>query len=171
MTDQPNEQTATQGDATAPRRLSDDAIHLGVLDRFVGLHLRAAYEASYADFEGLLGPDAIRPGYFTMLTLIANNPGISQTQIGRSARRDKSAVTKALRHMEDEGLITRTRLPDDRRTYVSELTAKGVELQLRMQNRAMQHVARIIAVIGPERHAALVDTLHDIIEQMPDLGG
>ena len=152
-----------------PGRLSDDAIKLGELAGFVGLHLRAAYEASFADFEVLLGDDAMRPGYFTMLTLIANNPGISQTQIGRNARRDKSAVTKALRQMEDEGLIRRARLQDDRRTYVSEVTAKGAALQARMEEKALEHVARLVEVIGSERHAVLVETLRDIVEGMPEM--
>lgn len=155
--------------SSGPGRLPDEDIKLGELEGFVGLHLRAAYEASFADFERLLGPDAVRPGYFTMLTLIVNNPGISQTQIGRYARRDKSAVTKALRHMEDEGLICRTRLQDDRRTYVSEVTAKGAELQARMREKALLHVARLVDVIGPERHAVLVDILADIVDGMSDL--
>lgn len=153
------------------RRLSDDEIEIGVLQRFVGTYLRAAYEASYADFEGLLGDSAVRPGYLSILTLIANNPGISQTQIGRKAHRDKSAVTKALRHMEDEGLIRRTRLEDDRRTYVSEVTEKGAALQAKLQDKALEHVSRVSAVIGPERHAMLLDTLRDIIDNLPGEAG
>lgn len=151
----------------AARRLSDDEIDIGMLERFVGTYLRAAYEASYADFEALLGDSAVPPGYLSILTLIAHNPGISQTQIGRTAHRDKSAVTKALRRMEDEGLIRRTRLEDDRRTYVSEVTAKGAALQARLQDKALLHVSRITEIIGRERHALLLDTLRELIDNLP----
>lgn len=151
-----------------PTRVLDEDIDIGMLDRFVGTYLRAAYEASYADFEALLGDSAVPPGYLSILTLIAHNPGISQTQIGRKAHRDKSAVTKALRRMEDEGLICRTRLEDDRRTYVSEVTEKGAALQSKLQAKALQHVSRLTDVIGAERHCMLLDTLRDIIEMLPD---
>lgn len=152
---------------STPRRLAEDEIDIGMLDRFVGTYLRAAYEASYADFEALLGDNAVPPGYLSILTLIAHNPGISQTQIGRKAHRDKSAVTKALRRMEDEGLIRRTRLDDDRRTYVSEVTQKGAELQAKLQDKALLHVSRLTEIIGHERHAMLLETLRDIIENLP----
>ncbi len=137
---------------------------MGVLDRFLGSYLRMAYEASYADFERSLGDSPVPPGYLSILTLIANNPGISQTQIGRKARWDKSSVTKALRRMEDEGLIRRARLENDRRTYVSELTEEGAALQATLQEKALEHVSRVVEVIGQARHAMLVDALHDIIE-------
>jgi DNA-binding MarR family transcriptional regulator len=157
-----------------PERLHDDEIEMGALDGFIGLNLRAAYEASYEDFARMLTEDAtltgdpgIRPGDFTILTLIANNPGISQTQIGRFARRDKSAVTKALRHLEDEGLIRRTRLPDDRRTQLSELTPRGAAMQARMQEKALDHAARIVELIGPDQHEALIAVLRQIIDGMP----
>ncbi|PQO23342.1 MarR family transcriptional regulator [Rhodobacteraceae bacterium WD3A24] len=142
-------------------------IRMGVLDDFVGMLLRVAYEESFDDFSRLLGSDTLKPGYFTILTLIAKNPGITQVEIGKAAGRDKSSVTKALRNMEDQGLITRVRGEDDRRSYGSYLTESGAELQQRMEDKAKTHIARLDAVIGSDRKAILLEILRDIIHGLP----
>lgn len=155
-----------QGAEAGDQDTSD--VEFGVLEEFIGLYLRVAYERAYKDFSQRLGEDVMRPGYFTILTLIANNPGISQTAIGRAAGRDKSSVTKALRYMEDHGLITRTRLEDDRRTYVSSLTEKGEALQARMQRQALTHLDKLNRTLGPERRRDFIRTLRDLIARLPD---
>jgi len=153
---------------TLPARPGEDGVALGPLDSFIGMHLRQAYERAYADFETLLGPDSLRPGYYTMLTLILNNPGISQVEIGRAAGRDKSSVTKALRSMEDGGLITRTRVEDDRRSYASTITPAGRVLHARMERRAREHLANIHAALGtPERAADFLEMLRAVIAALP----
>ncbi|WP_218153118.1 MarR family winged helix-turn-helix transcriptional regulator [Tranquillimonas alkanivorans] len=142
-------------------------IELGLLENFVGMLLRAAYNEAFEDFARLLGSDTLKPGFFTVLTLVALNPGITQVEIGREARRDKSSVTKALRQMEDEGLIRRVRLEDDRRSYASYLTHEGAKLHRRMEIKAREHIAHLDAVIGVERKRVLVETLNDLIADLP----
>jgi len=139
-----------------------DALDYGILNEFVGMHLRIAYERAYADFVERLGEDALRPGYFTILTLIVKNPGISQTQIGRAAGRDKSSVTKALRWMEEAGLISRVRPDTDRRTHLSQATRKGVELQARMEIKAREHLSALNDTIGAGYRDELIATLRRV---------
>lgn len=156
----------TEAHTRVPETCSPE-VEFGLLEEFVGLYLRVAYERAYKDFALRLGEDAMRPGYFTILTLIANNPGISQTAIGRAACRDKSSVTKALRYMEDDGLITRSRLEDDRRTYTSALTEKGRALQARMERQALIHLENLNQAIGPDRRREFIRTLQDLIDRLP----
>lgn len=143
-------------------------IRLGILEDFLGLRLRMAYERSWQDFAAALGPDAMRPGYFTMLTLIALNPGINQTQIGRMAGRDKSGVAKALRWMEDEGLILRERPGDNRRTQVVSVTEKGAARQAQMERAARDHLNVLETALGKDRKDELLVMLHDIVNSLPD---
>ncbi len=140
-----------------------DPVDYGILSEFVGMHLRAAYEAAYGDFVSILGEDAMPPGYFTILTLIVRNPGINQTELGRAARRDKSSVTKALRYMEDHGLIERTRLDHDRRNYVSSVTEAGRAKQARMEVKGRQHLARLSKTIDMDRQA-LISVLRSVAD-------
>nr|WP_281351174.1 MarR family winged helix-turn-helix transcriptional regulator [Pseudochelatococcus lubricantis] len=141
----------------------DDAIDYGLLDSFIGFHLRLANDRTYENFIDRLGADSLRPGCFTILTLIANNPGITQIMISRVAGRDKSSVAKILRYMEDEGLIRRVRLDDDRRAYASYVTEAGAELNARLAEKARIQSAHLRSILGPEREAALLRTLKDLI--------
>ena len=162
---------ATDGMEFDPRGdpREQDGLDLGILDEFVGMYLRVAYERAYGDFVQRLGADALRPGYFTILTLVVRNPGISQTQIGRAAGRDKSSVTKALRWMEEGGLITRIRPDTDRRTHLSEATPKGIALQARMEIRAREHLHSLNDTIGAANREQLLRTLKRI-SQLPIAG-
>lgn len=143
---------------------------MGILEDFVGMLLRVAYEESFNDFATLLGNDTLRPGHFAILTLIANNPGITQVEIGRAAGRDKSSVTKTLRILEDQGLITRVRGEEDRRSYGSFVTDKGADFQRRMEQKALIHIAHLDAVIGNDRKPILLEILRDIIHGLPRQG-
>ncbi len=138
----------------------------GILHEFVGMYLRVAYEAAYGDFTKRLGSEALRPGYFTILTLIVKNPRISQTQIGQASARDKSTVTKALRWMEDEDIILRLTSAKDRRSHLSVATEKGIALQARMEVEAVKHLEALNAAIGKDRYADFIQTLKDLAENL-----
>lgn len=138
----------------------------GILHEFVGMYLRVAYEAAYGDFTKRLGPEALRPGYFTILTLVVKNPRISQTQIGQASARDKSTVTKALRWMEDENLIMRLTSAQDRRSHLSVATDKGIALQARMEVKAVKHLTALNEAIGHDRYAEFIQTLKDLSENI-----
>ena len=143
-----------------------DRLDHGVLHDFVGMYLRAAYEAAYDDFKARLGDEALKPGYFTILTLIVRNPRITQTQIGLASARDKSNVTNALRWMEDNGLIRRHLSARDRRTHMCVATQDGIDMQARMEAKAMAHLQALNDAIGSERRAEFVRTLKDMIDAL-----
>lgn len=149
-----------------------DELDHGILHEFIGMYLRVAYEVAYDDFRERLGDEALKPGYFTILTLIVHNPRITQTQIGLASQRDKSNVTNALRWMEDNGLIVRHMLRRDRRTHMCTATQAGVDMQARMQAKAIGHLDALNDAIGPRRRAEFVRTLKDLIaalDKSPEL--
>lgn len=140
-----------------------DRLDHGILHEFVGMYLRVAYEVAYEDFRMRLGEEALKPGYFTILTLIVRNPRITQKQIGLASERDKTAVTNAVRWMEDNGLIVRHLSLRDRRTHMCVATEAGIEMQARMQDKAGAHLKALNAAIGTDRHAEFVGMLKDMI--------
>ncbi|MEY8838163.1 MarR family winged helix-turn-helix transcriptional regulator [Cribrihabitans sp. XS_ASV171] len=145
-----------------------DKLDHGILHEFVGMYLRAAYEAAYGDFKKRLGDEALKPGYFTILTLIVHNPRITQTQIGLASARDKTNVTNALRWMEDNGLIRRHLSSRDRRTHMCVATRAGIEMQARMEAKAVAHLQALNGAIGPRRRAEFIQTLKDLIAALQD---
>lgn len=140
-----------------------DRLDHGILQDFVGMYLRVAYEVAYEDFRMRLGDEALKPGYFTILTLIVRNPRITQTQLGLASERDKSNVTNAVRWMEDNGLIVRHLSRRDRRTHMCLPTQAGIKMQARMESRAAAHLQALNDAIGPGRSAEFVQLLKDMI--------
>ncbi|WP_099867630.1 MarR family winged helix-turn-helix transcriptional regulator [Pararhizobium haloflavum] len=145
------------------RVVENEAIKLGLLDDFIGYYLRLAYEEAFQDFTQELGADSLKPGSFALLSLIVENPGITQTELSRAAGRDKSSVTTALRLLEDDGLIERRRLPDDRRSYASEVTAKGQAVYGRIAAKAKIHSDRLETIVGADDKNALLRVLKTLI--------
>jgi DNA-binding MarR family transcriptional regulator len=151
----------SETDLSAPPGFAD--FDFGFLADFIGFHLRLAYDESYRSFAEALGEDSLRRGSFGLLCLISKNPGITQIELCRAAGLDKSSVTILLRGLEDAGLILRRRVEEDRRSYASELTDKGREHHGRMLAKANVYVTRIEEIIGPERQAALLETLQQLV--------
>jgi DNA-binding MarR family transcriptional regulator len=135
----------------------------GPLADWIGFNLRMAQEASFLAFARQSRSVAgTRPGRFAMLTLIDENPGISQTALGRAAGRDKSTLTPVLNDLVRRGWIRRERNRDDRRTYLLTLTSDGRK-QLRQLNAcARRHESNLDRIIGERDRARFLAVLRRI---------
>ncbi len=157
--------SATQGLPT-PERASptaDARVHLGGLDAYLGFHLRLAQEASFHAFARRTGEAELRPGRFAILVLIDANPGISQTELGAAAGRDKSTLTPALADLERRGLLLRQRAAHDRRSNLLTLTGAGRDVLRTLSRHAAAHDAQLDALVGEESKAAFMATLRRIV--------
>lgn len=130
----------------------------GLLDGMVGLELRKAQALARQTFLGLL-KGRILPGHFTILVLIANNPGQSQSRIAEAAGFDRSTLVPILKQFEKDGLIERVAARNDRRSKTMTITAKGKKLTKKFNNEILKLEDRMVEGLGQERHAQLVDLL------------
>jgi len=140
---------------------SDDA-RLGPLDDFIGFHLRLAQEASFRAFASRVGDPDLKPRRFAVLTLIAENPGMTQTALGKAAGRDKSTLTTTLDDLVKRGLVSRERAPNDRRSYTLFLTDKGCALHQKLMAAARAHDADLDRLVGPENKTLFLTLLRRI---------
>jgi DNA-binding MarR family transcriptional regulator len=93
------------------------------------------------NLQALLRPvsDALRAelgletGMIGVLSIVWLNPGLSQSDLAASMVLKKSAVTKLVKTLEAQGLVTRRRVEDDRRMNALWLTAAGHELIARLR--------------------------------------
>jgi DNA-binding MarR family transcriptional regulator len=69
-----------------------------------------------------------RSGGISALAIIEANPGISQVEIAREVDVDASVAVGMINDMRQRALISRTRLPNDKRRYAIEITDKGKAL-------------------------------------------
>jgi DNA-binding MarR family transcriptional regulator len=134
------------------------AIKFGPLAEWVGFSLRMAQEAAFEAFSQLSREVGESPGRFATLTLIAENPGISQSTLGQAAGRDKSSMTPVLDDLVRRGLVSRARSDEDRRTYRLALTAAGAQTLARLMACARRHERNLDRIIGRD-HASFLRTL------------
>lgn len=130
---------------------SRSAVKLGPLESWVGFNLRMAQESAFAAFSHLSREIGESPGRFAILTLIAENPGISQSALGQAAGRDKSSMTPVLEGLVRRGLVLRARAESDRRSYRLALTPAGEATRARMTACAKRHEKNIDRILGRDR--------------------
>lgn len=137
-------------------------IDYGPLSEWVGFNLRMAQEAAFQAFSGQSRDIGEHPGRFAILTLIARNPGISQTALGAASRRDKSSITPALDDLVRRGLVQRKRIDGDRRTWRLSLTPAGERTLAKLAACARRHERNLDRIIGPRDRDRFVRVLQKI---------
>ena len=76
-----------------------EAIRLGKLADTLTFQLRRAHGAAFRAFKRGAGVRDLRPGWYAVLSLISDNPGITPVVLSRGSGRDKSTITPILRDL------------------------------------------------------------------------
>ncbi len=140
-------------------------IRLGVLEDYIGFHLQLAQTATFRSFKRWTGIGDLRAGWFTVLSLIADNPGITPIAISRASGRDKSTITPVVKDMVRDGLVVRESTPGDRRSYGLSLTDKGRSSLDHLATCAAAHDAAMVAIVG-EHRGPLLEALRRIVAEL-----
>ncbi len=137
-------------------------VRLGLLNNYIGFHLRLAQDASFHAFSKRVGRLDLKPGHFTALLLIGQNPGITPTAISRMSGRHKSTLTPALRSLEKRNLVKRQQVEADRRSCTLTLTEAGERMLAELMNHAEDHDRNLDRIVGKEAKAQFVRILRRI---------
>ena len=143
-----------------------ESIKFGPLDHWVGFNLRMAQEAAFEAFSRRSQAIGESPGRFATLTLIARNPGISQTALSQASGRDKSSVTPVVEDLVRRGLVERRRMNDDRRAYRLNLTAAGRKTLVELTRCARRHERNLDAIIGRTERKRFIAILKKIAAEI-----
>jgi DNA-binding MarR family transcriptional regulator len=149
----------------------DRPIRHGALANSIAFNLRRANNTALQAFARQLGRDYVRPGRFTILTLIAENPGLSQTTLGRASGLDISTLTPALDDLVRRGFIRRQRLAHNRRSYALTLTPAGVAFHREMARAATAFDRALARAVGSAEKTVLLRALRRIARAFGDAGG
>jgi DNA-binding MarR family transcriptional regulator len=101
-------------------------MNYGFIANMIGLELRKTQIKAEKKFEQKFGRELL-PGHYTVLILIKNNPGATQSAIAASAGLDRSSLVPLLKQYEKRGLIIRKRAINDGRSKVTQITKQGEE--------------------------------------------
>lgn len=144
--------TATRK-AKSAKTASDRAepVKLGKLDSYIGFNLRLAQNASFKAFKRHTGDDDLRPGWFAVLSLIHDNPGITPMALSKASGRDKSTLTPVLRDLLRLKLIVRETVESDKRSYTLSLTRLGEAKLAMLAEHAAAHDRTLDEIVGDKK--------------------
>jgi DNA-binding MarR family transcriptional regulator len=125
-----------------------------------------AQEAAFQAFSHLSQEIGESPGRFATLTLIARNPGISQTELSLANGRDKSSLTPVVEDLVKRGLVERKRMDSDRRTYRLNLTPSGKKVLTMLTRCARRHERNLDRVIGERDRKRFLQILKKIAAEL-----
>lgn len=138
----------------AAKAISDTSLRC-----FAGYALKRAFNNVQADVNATLAPLGLRMFSFSALAVIADNPGLRQSQLARALSVERPNLVVLLDDLEQRGLISRDRVPSDRRAYALRLTDQGDRLYADAHRAVQAHDARMTRAISRAERTALIDTL------------
>jgi DNA-binding MarR family transcriptional regulator len=131
----------------------------GQLALTVGPRVRLLRNALAARSIAALEPFGLPTGSLTVLSLIAANPGSSQTLLARAAGLNKSALVGIVDELERRGLAARGRSASDRRRNQLTVTADGEAAMKAMFERVRKGEETVRDALGAAEHRRLLDLL------------
>jgi DNA-binding MarR family transcriptional regulator len=119
------------------------------LPSFPGYALRRAANATAAELAGRLTKVGLRQSDVSVLILIAENPGVTASAIGRALDIQRANMVPLLNRLEHAGLISR--VPLDRKSFGLHLTEHGRATLAGARAVVEAFEAELIARV-PEQH-------------------
>ena len=127
------------------------------LPSFPGYALRRAANATAAELSARLAELGLRQSDVSVLILIAENPGVTASAIGRALDIQRANMVPLLNRLEDARLIERA--PIDRKSLGLDLTEPGRELLARARQVVETFEAELLARVPPEHRPHLLPAL------------
>lgn len=156
--------TATTGTTTAEGAESDATVDYGLLGESLGFLLKRVQMAVFNDFIRTFATVDIRPAQFSVLTIIARNPGLKQSQVSNALSIKRTNFVPLLDTLEERGLVKRKLAATDRRSHALHLTAKGNALMKELTALWTEHEQRVRALLGDDGRERLMDLLGRLVE-------
>lgn len=147
-----------------------EGLHHGItdtrfLDGLVGYWLRRASNVIAADFSNTVQEKSgLRAVLVSILSVVHANPGISQTQLGRTLNIQRANMVPLLSSLIDEGLLRREASCEDRRVLDLYLTPAGEARLNQATAMIVAHEKRLLASFTAKERQTLIDLLSRITQ-------
>src|SRR5262245_8094590 len=134
-------------------------IAIGTLDGHLGYFIRRLQLWVFQDFIRTLSPIDISPAQYSVLVVIAANPGLSQSDLADRLGIERARLVRLLDRLERRGLTQRLPSRTDRRSHALRLTREGQRILKLAKMLAGQHEAHLAERLGSERRKSLINVL------------
>ncbi|MGC1506264.1 MAG: MarR family transcriptional regulator [Sulfitobacter sp.] len=129
------------------------------LQAFIGYQMKRAFNVMQADLTRTLKPHGLRMLTYTALILIADNPGLNQSQLADAMDVERPNLVVILDELEQRELILRERVPADRRSYALKVTLKGRRLYAQATADVSAHEENILNGMDAETRKTVVEAM------------
>jgi len=142
------------------------AISFGPLPGYLGYQIRQAQAAVFRNLMASITDLELTPGEYSLLTMLDENPGISQVDLVAVYHLDKSTLSLAVGRLVKRGLVRRTRSRDDERYYALWLEQPGRVLLQRVRARVEAQERTMGAALRRGECKLLLDMLERVTQAL-----
>lgn len=153
------------GRAPTPPAADPAALDLGFLESLLGYNARRAALSVIGVFLQRMAPYGLRPVDFSVLSVIAHNPGVSSRQICAALDILPPNLVGLLKGLQKRGLIDRCAHPQDKRAHSLQLSAEGQRLYRRAQATASALEAESTTALSPDELQTLMVLLRKVYQR------
>ena len=136
-----------------------DGFDFGPLADNLGYALRRAQVALFRDFFEAFQPFDVKPGQYSILTIVERDPGLKLTQVCDALGIKRANFVAVIDELESRGLVRRAESPRDRRSHALALTSDGATRMPKLHATTAARENRLVALLGAARHKNLARTL------------
>ncbi len=132
------------------------------LDGLLGYHLKRAFNVIRNDLARTLEPFELRMLTFSALATIAKNEGLRQFELADALDIERPNLVVIIDELEGRDLITREKVPTDRRAYALFMTDEGRRLYKRASKAVVEHEKRLFQNLSEDEQKQFLKTLNMI---------
>lgn len=132
------------------------------LRKFAGYNLKRVYLLVRADMMKAIEPLGLRTMTFSALSVVAENPNLTQSQLAQTLKIERSGVVVLVDELEKADLISRNRVEGDRRSYALHTTPAGKALLKKAEDLVQAHEDKIFCDLTNEER----DTLRGLLDRI-----
>lgn len=137
----------------------------GDLDAHLGYLLRRAQLAGFEAFERATERIDISPARYTALSIVAANPGLSQSDLGAALGTARSGAMMVADWLEARGLAERHRREGDGRAWGLYLTQRGRSFLANVKRRVRDRDRQFAERLSASEQAQLRKLLYKLVGQ------
>ena len=137
---------------------------VGGLKRSLGFSLRRAQLSAYKDYGRFMDALNLRPAQFSVLLLIRENPGFSQSKIGQILGIQRANFVSLLDELEKRGWVERRSSQKDRRSFALHLTRAGEAFMKQANAMHLELEEALKQRLGEEDSKLLLRLLSDFVD-------
>jgi DNA-binding MarR family transcriptional regulator len=157
MTEAETKQRRSRGDSATARP------ELPPMASIIGYKLRRTQLYVFQDFLETFSTMKLRPAEFSVLAMIAQNPGLKQSEIAEALGIKRANFVALMDGLERRGLAERRKGETDRRSHSLHLTPSGTRFVKKMAATWERHENRLIDRLGGEHER---DRLIELLDRI-----